>query len=449
MAVTPKRVIAGRYALERPLGRGGMGVVWHAHDRLLGRAVAVKEISLPDTVPEQERQRLQARVLREARAAARLNHPVVITLHDVVTEQGQAFLVMALVTAPTLAKLVREQGPLPPERAARIGLQVASVLEAAHEAGVVHRDVKPANVMVAEDGRVWLADFGIAQLQGDPQLTTSGLIIGSPAYMAPEQAHGSSTGPETDLWGLGATMYYAVEGSSPFERGNSIATLAAVVNEPPRPPLLAGALGPIIMSLLVKDPATRPALRQVHLRLARIAGANWEPAAGAPAPAPAAPHPAAPQPAAPQPAEPPAQLEAPPQQQPEQEPVVAAAEAAGAAASPKSRSRSRSRVRRRLVALAMLAGVAAVLLVLVAALGSHQRSGGTRGGHGPPVTGHGPKVASTGAGSTPATTAARGTTSPPTTTTLPSTTAPPTTTNPPSTPTLPTPTLPTPTLRAP
>jgi hypothetical protein len=388
-----------------------MGVVWLAHDRLVDREVAVREITFPETLPQDERDSLRARVLRETRAAERLNHPGAITLHFVLEEQGRAFVVMELITAPSLAELVARRGLLPPEQVARIGLQIASVLEAAHRVGIVHRDVKPANVMVAEDGDgLWLADFGIAQLQGDPQLTASGILVGSPAYMAPEQASGSGSGPETDQWGLGATLYYAVEGSPPFQRADTIATLAAVVNDPPRPPQRAGALGPVVLSLLAKDPATRPALRQVRIRLARIADASREPAASAPAPAPAEPQPAEPQPAEPQPAEPPAQLEAPskqqskqPKQQPKQEPVVAAAGAAGAAASSTSRSWSR----RRLVALAMLAGVAAVLLVLVAALGSHQRSGGTSGGtsggHGPQVTGPGAEVASTGAGSTPAT----------------------------------------------
>jgi eukaryotic-like serine/threonine-protein kinase len=283
MAVTPERMIADRYWLERPIGTGGMGVVWRARDRLLDREVAIKEITLPDTVPEHERDSLHARVLREARAAARLNHPGVITLYGVLNEQGRTFIVMELITAPTLAEIVAREGPLPPERVARIGLQVASALEAAHRAGTVHRDVKPANVMVGEDGKVWLGDFGIAQVQGDPKLTSSGIIVGSPAYMAPEQASGRDSGSETDLWGLGATMYYATEGRAPIERGNSLATLAAVVNEPPRPPRRAGALAPVLMSLLAKDPAARPALRQVRIRLARVAGTGREPAAAQPA----------------------------------------------------------------------------------------------------------------------------------------------------------------------
>jgi eukaryotic-like serine/threonine-protein kinase len=276
MAVLPVRIVAGRYLLKRPIGRGGMGVVWLAQDRLLGREVAIKEVTFPETLPEDERESLRARVLREARAAARLNHPGVITIYDVLSEQGRAFIVMELITAPSLDELVARQGPLSPEHVARIGLQIASALEAAHRAGVVHRDVKPANVMVAEDGGVWLGDFGVAHLQGDPKLTTSGIIVGSPWYMAPEQASDGEIGPATDLWGLGATMYYAVEGEAPFERGGTLATLTAVVNEPPRPPERAGALQPVLESLLAKDPAARPGLRQTRIRLARVAGAGRE-----------------------------------------------------------------------------------------------------------------------------------------------------------------------------
>ncbi len=335
MAVTPERMIADRYLLERPIGTGGMGVVWLAHDRLLDREVAIKEVRLPDTVPEQERDSLRARVLREARAAARLNHPSAIHLYDMLGEQGRAFIVMELIKARTLAETVARQGPLPPERVARIGLQIASALDAAHRAFIVHRDVKPANIMVAQDGKVWLGDFGIAQVQGDPKLTASGIIVGSPAYMAPEQASGQASGPETDLWGLGATLYYAVEGRAPFERGNSLATLTAVVNEPPPPPHHAGELGPVIMSLLAKDPTARPALRQVRVRLARIAAAGREPMTAVQSTVPVAPsgpstptatkesppgpavdaeertRPTPRTTAAPEPAEPPAQAEAP------------------------------------------------------------------------------------------------------------------------------------------
>jgi eukaryotic-like serine/threonine-protein kinase len=252
------RLVADRYALKASIGRGGMGVVWRARDTVLGREVAVKEVVFPPTMPEEERRPAQARVMREARAAARLNHPAAVVLYDVVQDHGGTFIVMELVDAPTLADVVRRDGPLSVERAAEIGAQVASALEAAHQAGIVHRDVKPGNVMVPANGMAKLADFGIASLQGDPQLTSTGLVIGSPAYMAPEQAKGEESGPPADFWALGATIFYAVEGEPPFDRGTSIATLAAVVNEPPRAPRRAGPLAPLLTALLAKDPAARP-----------------------------------------------------------------------------------------------------------------------------------------------------------------------------------------------
>jgi eukaryotic-like serine/threonine-protein kinase len=271
-----ERLIADRYALAVPIGQGGMGVVWRARDTLLGREVAIKEVRLPPTIPDSERSSMRARVLREARAAARLNHPGVVTLYDVINEQGHAFIVMELISAPTLAQVVAKQGPLDPRRAARIGSQVAAALAAAHQAGIVHRDVKPANVMVVGDG-ARLTDFGIARVKGDPKLTSTGLIVGSPAYMAPEQASGAAAGPEADLWGLGATLYYAVEGRPPFERDGQIAVLTAVVNDAPRAPERSGELGPVIAALLSKDPAQRPGAAELHELLDRAA--NAEPAA--------------------------------------------------------------------------------------------------------------------------------------------------------------------------
>jgi hypothetical protein len=319
----PERVVADRYVLKAPLGRGGMGVVWHAHDTVLGRAVAVKEVVFPPTMPDDERRAAHARVLREARAAARLNHPGAVTLYDVVQDQGHPFIVMELVPATTLADLVRTEGPPPPWRVAEIGGQLAGALEAAHRAGIVHRDVKPGNVMVAEDGGVKLADFGVASLQGDPQLTATGLVIGSPAYMAPEQAAGEPSGPPADFWALGATMYFAVEGEPPFEKASSIATLAAVVNDDPRPMRRAGPLASVIAALLVKDPAARPSGPQLRARLDRLARtgpratevlpAHEAPPASTTAPmplvppaGPAAPPPAAPEATAAEPASPPA-----------------------------------------------------------------------------------------------------------------------------------------------
>ncbi|HEV8651248.1 MAG TPA: protein kinase [Actinomycetes bacterium] len=280
---TTQRLIANRYALQATLGRGGMGVVWRAQDTLLAREVAIKEVQLPPSLSSAELASVRARVLREARAAARLNHPGAVTLYDVVQEEGHTFIVMELVEAPTLAHLVREQGPLPPDRVAAIGLEVLDALRAAHRVGIVHRDVKPGNVMVASrDGGAKLADFGIASLAGDPQLTSTGLVLGSPAYMAPEQANGRPSGPPTDLWALGATMYFAVEGEPPFERQGTIPTLTAVVHDPPRPMRRAGALAPVILALLAKSAAERPSAGQLQGQLERVVAAGQEATASQP-----------------------------------------------------------------------------------------------------------------------------------------------------------------------
>src|SRR6266545_3056865 len=253
-ASVERRLVADRYALGAALGRGGMGVVWRAEDVLLGRAVAVKEVALPDGPPGAERAAVRDRALREARAAARLNHPSAVTLHDVVEADGRLFLVMELVEAPSLRDLVGTAGPLPPAAAARVGLDLLDALEAAHRAGIVHHDVKPGNVMVPPDGRAKLADFGIASLQEDTQRTRTGSAFGSLPYVAPEQARGRRGGPPADLWALGATMWFAVEGAAPFDRDGPAATLGAILHDPPGRPGRAGPLGPVLLALLAKDP---------------------------------------------------------------------------------------------------------------------------------------------------------------------------------------------------
>jgi eukaryotic-like serine/threonine-protein kinase len=268
------RMLADRYALKAPLGQGGMGVVWRAEDVVLGREVAVKELVFPASMPAEERRAAQARVKREARAAARLNHQAAVTLYDVVTDPGGVFIVMELVEGPTLAELVRVGGPLAPERVIELGTQLAGALESAHRAGIVHRDVKPENVLVPRAGTAKLADFGVASLAGDPQLTTTGLVIGSPAYMAPEQAQGEPAGPPADFWSLGATMFFAVEGRPPFDKGSSMATLGAVVNEAPQPMRRAGPLAPLLAALLAKDPQARPAAPKVRAWLGWLAAVN-------------------------------------------------------------------------------------------------------------------------------------------------------------------------------
>jgi hypothetical protein len=278
-----ERRIAERYAMRAPaLGRGGMGVVWRARDTLLGREVAIKEVRLPAALPDDERARVRARVMREARVAARLNHAGAVTLHDIVDEDGRPFIVMELVEAPTLTDLVARRGPLPPAEVAALGLSLLDTLEAAHRAGIVHRDVKPGNVMVRPDGATKLADFGIASIQDDPGLTTStGLLAGSPAYMAPEQADSEvgPIGPPTDLWALGATLYFAVEGVPPFDRGSPLATLAAVVYEEPRPATRAGALAPALAGLLTKAPAERLTGPDLRRKLRRVAAGGGRSAA--------------------------------------------------------------------------------------------------------------------------------------------------------------------------
>ena len=282
-----KRLVAGRYALGDVLGRGGMGVVWLADDRLLDRQVAVKEITFSVDLTAEERDILRERTMREARTAARLDHPCVTRVYDVVEENGKPWLVMEHVPSRSLQEIVEEQGPLPPATVARIGLDVLAALEAAHEAGIVHRDVKPANVLVAPDGHAFLTDFGIATATGDSSLTTQGAIVGSPSYMAPERANGEQPRPPVDLWSLGATLYTAVEGRRAFDKGDSMATLLAVVSEPPAPMAAAGPLEPVLRGLLTKDPAQRATAGQARQGLqAVLAGAH---AAPVPVPVPGPP----------------------------------------------------------------------------------------------------------------------------------------------------------------
>ena len=271
-------VLAARYELRNEIGTGGMGVVWRAHDTLLKRDVAVKEVHLPPDIAGGDEAILQGRVLREARAAARLSHPGAVTVYDVVHHEGRAFIVMELIEAPTLALVVDRDGPLPPDRVAALGLEILEALEKAHAEGIVHRDVKPQNVMVGPDGAK-LADFGIASLKGDPKLTATGTLLGSPAFMAPEQAQGDDSGPPADLWGLGATLYYAVEGQPPFERGQPIATLASVVYDEPRRPQRAGPLAAVLMRLMSKPPGDRPSRADLREALETVAGQDrrsWE-----------------------------------------------------------------------------------------------------------------------------------------------------------------------------
>src|SRR3954463_7963693 len=263
-AESANRVVAGRYALTDVLGRGGMGTVWLATDQVLERQVALKEVTFSIDLGDEERGILRERTMREARAAARLDHPHVTTVYDVVEEDGKPWLVMEHVSARSLQEMLEGHGPLPPAAVARIGLDVLEVLDAAHAAGIVHRDVKPANVLVNSAGRACLTDFGIATSTGDSTLTGAGAFIGSPSYVAPERAQGLPPGPSIDLWSLGATLYTAVEGRLAFDKDEPMATLLAVVSEHPAPMTQAGPLEPTIRALLEKDPARRATAAQVH-----------------------------------------------------------------------------------------------------------------------------------------------------------------------------------------
>ncbi|MGI8697985.1 MAG: serine/threonine-protein kinase [Mycobacteriales bacterium] len=308
----PVRLVAGRYQLRELLGRGGMGCVWRAEDQLLRRAVAVKEIAFPPSLSEGDLDILRERTLREARAAARIDSAAAVRVYDVVEDEGRPCIVMELVEGRTLRDAIRQDGPLTAAQTARVGLALTDALESAHAAGIVHRDVKPGNVLLRTDGRVTLTDFGIARTAGDPSITSTGLLLGSPSYISPERAKGGAPLPASDMWSLGATLYTAVEGRPPFDRGEPFSTLAAVVGEPPGSYFAAGALAPVIDRLLDKDPAGRPTPAQARRMLAAVAAdpandrtAAAPTAAAALAPAehtivlPAAPRPTAPVAAAP------------------------------------------------------------------------------------------------------------------------------------------------------
>lgn len=268
--IPAERVIAERYVLRAELGRGGMGVVWRGEDRVIGRAVAVKEMRLGEGVTAAERAEFEERIMREARTAGRLNDPSVVTVFDVVHDNGSVYIVMELVEAPTLSALVRRSGPLPPAMVAEIGRQVLSALEAAHAAGIVHRDVKPSNIMVGANGRAKLTDFGIAQAADDPTLTKTGAVIGSPAYLAPERLSGHEASPASDIWSLGAVLYYAIEGRAAFERDTTAATLGAVLNHVPYLTHTQGPLAAAVSGMLAAAPEGRLRPPQIRSLLSAV-----------------------------------------------------------------------------------------------------------------------------------------------------------------------------------
>ncbi|QOV47506.1 serine/threonine-protein kinase [Streptomyces chromofuscus] len=273
-----ERVIAGRYRLLSPLGEGGMGTVWRARDEVLHREVAVKEVRAPAGLPAADVERMYTRLEREAWAAARVANRNVVTVYDVATDAGRPWVVMELVRGISLADLLDAEGPLAPRRAAHIGAEVLSALRAAHGAGVLHRDVKPANVLLSNDGRVVLTDFGIATVEGSSALTMTGEVVGSPEFLAPERALGRTPGPESDLWSLGVLLYAAVEGHSPFRHDTPLSTLRAIVDDELPPPRRAGPLAPVVEGLLRKDPADRLSAERAEGDL-RLIGAGGTPRA--------------------------------------------------------------------------------------------------------------------------------------------------------------------------
>ena len=262
-----------RYRLLNPVGRGGMGMVWHAHDVLLDRDVAVKELILPFGLDNAGTQIAFRRVLREARSAARLSHPGIVTVHDVVEEDGRPWIVMELVRAWSLEQAIRQNGPLPPVQAAEIGIRVLDALRHAHAHGILHRDVKPGNVLLTQD-RVVLTDFGIAALEGEVSITQTGLLMGSPAYIPPERLQGRPITQAADLWSFGATLYAAVEGRPPYEGPDAVAVLGAVLTQEPARPERAGPLLPVIEGLLRKNPADRISAVQAAQMLEQVLAAH-------------------------------------------------------------------------------------------------------------------------------------------------------------------------------
>jgi eukaryotic-like serine/threonine-protein kinase len=269
--------IAGRYRLIELIGSGSMGRVWRAWDELLCRNVAIKEVRLPSALTPDEQDKLYERTIREAQSLAQLSHPAVATVHDVIEDRGRPWIVMELVDGSSLDRVIRRSGALAPKRAAQVGRELLGALTAAHRVGVLHRDVKPANVLLTPDGGAVLTDFGVAAIDGESEITQTGIVMGTPAFMAPERVRNNTATPAADLWSLGATLYAAVEGKGPYDQhGSGPATMAAILAEDPAPPQRAGPLAGAITALLSRDPARRPsaAAAMQMLEEAESAGAT-------------------------------------------------------------------------------------------------------------------------------------------------------------------------------
>lgn len=285
-------LIAGRYRLAAQIGVGGMGVVWRARDEVLGRTVALKELTVPSAIGREGRDDEGARrALREARLAARLHHPNVIGIYDIVDHDGRPFLVMEYLASRSLSQLIADGELLPPQRAARIGALLAGALDAAHDVGIVHRDVKPGNVLLGNDGSVKLTDFGISRAADDTTVTASGILLGTLGYIAPETAQGDHADARADVYALGATLYAAVEGHAPFgEDDNAVALMYRIVHEEIIPAQHAGPLEPVLLWMLERDPARRPTMPQARQALEAVENASQqapaEPAKTVPVPAP-------------------------------------------------------------------------------------------------------------------------------------------------------------------
>jgi hypothetical protein len=272
----PDHIVAGRYRLRERIGGGGMGAVWLADDERLGRAVAVKQVLPPAGTDEAAVRQQRERALREGRIAARLSHPHAISVYDVALEDGQPWLVMEYLPSRSLAAVLTEDGPLRVDQAAQIGAQVADALAATHAAGIVHRDVKPANILIGQGGRVEgvvkITDFGISHASGDVTLTQTGQITGTPAFLAPEVAQGYEPGPAADVFALGATLYTCLEGEPPFGMaGNSLQQLHRVAAGVINPPRRSGAITDALLRMLAVDPQERPSMTEVRNELAAIA----------------------------------------------------------------------------------------------------------------------------------------------------------------------------------
>ncbi|WP_246281767.1 serine/threonine-protein kinase [Fodinicola acaciae] len=272
------RLVADRYRLRKWIGSGSMGEVWQALDERLNRIVAAKQLLLPVGLSEADAEILRQRSFREGRIAARLHHPNAIAVYDVASDGGRPVLVMEYLPSRSLAEVIDEDGPLPPERVADIGAQAADALAAAHRVGIVHRDVKPANILLGDDGTTKITDFGISRANGDVTVTKTGVLTGTPAYLSPEAARGQPTGPPSDVFALGATLFAGVEGEPPFGRDdNTMALLHLIATGRINQPHKAGRLGPALLRMLSDNPENRPTMAEVAKELAALAKAEPEP----------------------------------------------------------------------------------------------------------------------------------------------------------------------------